>query len=382
MLEEPPSLQIPVGFVHVVFLLPDIRRGYDFFVPKDHLHLGREIHVFLDYTTEKPGARIEAEPFHGSRPRYITSVRPFNDEVTLDPKPELSVIIREKLPDNFADEDANAIFPLVSDALTQEQVRLACRNLARDIKVSKLYSTEHKRASNLEAVKTVADRLDLCARLDSAAGRDTVGTHQRSLVTYLLLTCFDRLGQPAHYMTFEQFLDSKKKKSAREAVVNALPDAHPVEVARALNRAYIDEYGVKNSFFRFFDKVLPEASKHNLLDALRIIDRPLFPLNVSDVTEDKLPDASDDEKLKYLFALRNAYTHRAEFTRGLTEYESLLEPEFVTPEMRANSITVHDQIHGQTTFRSMGGINWIPTLFETVRQGLIARLQAALGDSE
>jgi hypothetical protein len=357
----------PDEYLHVVFLLSDIERGYNYFVPKEHVLLGRCFHVLLDFTVPKPTARIEPHPFDGSHPRYATRIKFFDNEVTLDPPAQFSIYLHETLPDDFVNNDVDVIYPLVADALTRGEVTQACRNLASDIEIAKFYSTEHRRSSNLEAVKTVIARLDLCARLNGEEARDILETHQRDLVTYLLLTCFDRLGQPARFLTFDQFLSSRRKRAARAAILESMSVNDPVESAKALYQGYLKQYGVKNSFFRFLNEVLPASYRVALLESLTIMDTPQIPLTGNN------HEASDDEKLRYLFDLRNAYTHRAEFKPGLTSYRSIAP--FPHEE---NTLIFHDQIHRQTTFRSVLTKSWIPTLFETVRQGLVARLQNSI----
>ena len=68
--------------------------------------------------------------------------------------------------------------------------------------------------------------------------------------------------------------------------------------AIALHRAYLDEYGTTQGFFRFIDEGLSPESRAALLYSVKV-----WRLDTGDeVQEDVL-------KKRFLFALRNAFTH-------------------------------------------------------------------------
>jgi hypothetical protein len=77
--------------------------------------------------------------------------------------------------------------------------------------------------------------------------------HEReALVNYLLLTCIDKLGQKRRFLSFDDWLNSKKAKHENERahVLDGLQafTSHE-DAARALSSRYFQLYGVKNRFF-------------------------------------------------------------------------------------------------------------------------------------
>jgi hypothetical protein len=130
-----------------------------------------------------------------------------------------------------------------------------------------------------------------------------------SLRNYLLLTCFDLLGQPAAYKDFQSWLSSESfAKERAEAVALLSSDLNPVQIAAALHRGYLEVRGVHTSFVRFINKILPQEVRNALLFSVRIrrIDRERkVELAVIDTEKDKI---------EWMYSVRNSYTHRARNT--------------------------------------------------------------------
>lgn len=185
-----------------------------------------------------------------------------------------------------------------------------------------------------ENVKFVLARLQLAQALleesDALPGRtgydfkseDEWWRHSRhereALVNYLLLTCFDRLGQQSGFTTLQGWLKSKKLEHERERqyVLETLNlNMPPLESASALVDQYQVLYGVRNTFYRGIESLSVEL-QNNLMSSITIsydpiygtlgpnTSTPSYPLN-DDVLERKL-------KLKYLYDKRNHFTHRLE----------------------------------------------------------------------
>lgn len=141
--------------------------------------------------------------------------------------------------------------------------------------------------------------------------------HEReSLVVYLLLTCFDRLGQYQKYVSFTDWLKSNKAVyvSERNTVLTSLPsDSSPVETARKLTEAYQDIYGVKNSFYQGILN-LPEDAKEKLLKSVSLTFNPEYGMHGPNVSTPSFPLEDKKKelqlKLKYLYNKRNRFTHR------------------------------------------------------------------------
>jgi len=151
--------------------------------------------------------------------------------------------------------------------------------------------------------------------------------HEReALVVYLLLTCFDRLGQNSKYISFGDWLNSKKQfyKNERNKALSSLsPNAGPIESAIILHETYQDLYGVKNSFCQGIMNLQKEV-KERFLRSVKITFNPEYGVHGPNVSMPSYP--LDDEKkelnlkLKYLYSKRNRFTHR------LDQYHSSSTP--------------------------------------------------------
>jgi hypothetical protein len=182
-------------------------------------------------------------------------------------------------------------------------------------------------------LKFVRARLDLARALleesDSLPGRSGYDfgaeewwrhpRHEReALVNYLLLTCFDRLGQDRSFMTPNNWLKSKQQEhvSERHEVLKTLAaDAHPLQCAIAFNDEYQRLYGVRNAFYRGIESLPPEL-QDKLLASVEVSHVPGYytrPPNTSPASHPINDDSlSRKLKLEYLYTKRNTFTHRLE----------------------------------------------------------------------
>lgn len=132
-----------------------------------------------------------------------------------------------------------------------------------------------------------------------------------ALMYYLLLTCFDLLGQPTDWVAFSTWLESGKNKSERDTAVATLPlEADPIATAKHLNDCYQKLYGVKNSFYSFVLKSLTDGERTELYRNIEIIrgqvggdPNTMYPA-LGEITDERA-------KLDWLFSLRNKFTHGA-----------------------------------------------------------------------
>jgi len=131
----------------------------------------------------------------------------------------------------------------------------------------------HWKKSKGRALLQVNERLDTCNALITDINSN-MGSIRRykypALVIYLKLTCFDKLGQPGEFMPFNNWLKSKKKKEERESIFSSLDGENLLEQVDKLYNGYLKIYGVKNSFYRFVNEVIPNKSKEKLLDGIEI----------------------------------------------------------------------------------------------------------------
>jgi hypothetical protein len=125
-----------------------------------------------------------------------------------------------------------------------------------------------------------------------------------SLRTYLLLTCFDLLGQPHSFKDFQSWLAADSTKAERAAVLQKLEgEADPIELVKAVHRAYLISYGTKNSFYRFIQHVLPKPAQDELYYSVRI--REIDPGKNLEIGAIE----SDESKIAFLYGIRNSFTH-------------------------------------------------------------------------
>lgn len=122
--------------------------------------------------------------------------------------------------------------------------------------------TEH---STLERLQLVKDRLELVSIISSLNPqflnvkmiRETSNggwTHPwkyfDSLRTYLLLTCFDLLGQPDSFKDFKSWLSSSSTAVERTAALQKSGgESNIVEIIKTVHHEYLATYGTKNSFY-------------------------------------------------------------------------------------------------------------------------------------
>jgi hypothetical protein len=78
---------------------------------------------------------------------------------------------------------------------------------------------------------------------------------------------------------------------------------------RQLYEAWSGRYGVRNSFYRFMNEVLPPEALGQLLDSIEY----LILNNPPEIRQQK---GDDDKKKRWLFDVRNRFTHSAQVNRG------------------------------------------------------------------
>ena len=203
--------------------------------------------------------------------------------------------------------------------------------------------------------------------------------HEReALVTYLLLTCFDRLGQEKGFTTFADWLKSKKPPhiSERKVALDSLQrDATQLDAACALADQYQSLYGVRNAFCQGVNN-LPEESRQRLFLSVRLLFVPEHDPNVSKrgypLEDEKL---AMDLKLKHLYERRNRFTHRLEQLVGLS---TPLMSEFSIKNGSSWAAEISDSrlsywgVHSETVLLKTGGAyvyslrEWPFVLFEVL----------------
>lgn len=92
-------------------------------------------------------------------------------------------------------------------------------------------------------------------------------------------------------------LAKKKNNSERDRIIKNESENTPLEISIKLTEKYSEIYGVKNSFYRFVNEIITPKRREELLHNIRI--------SKAGTTI----EATDTEKLKFLFKMRNAHTH-------------------------------------------------------------------------
>lgn len=149
---------------------------------------------------------------------------------------------------------------------------------------------------------------DLLAKINNADNFLQVYMYP-GLITYLVLTCFDQLGQPVSgWIFFPDWIKSSKLESEVQKSIAKVNDRYSDELfeikCSALYGEYHSIYGVKNSFYRFINEILPQNISRRLLDNI-LVER----WNEKGRMPDKGNQEDDVLKKKWLFKTRNDYTH-------------------------------------------------------------------------
>jgi len=202
----------------------------------------------------------------------------------------------DRLNERVSEEDCLAYFRLQFDQ--HDSVR------------NKNFYRNHWSKSKGRILLQVSERLTTCEALIEDIERDMDFLRRYkypSIGLYLKLTCFDQLGQPGEWMTFDNWLNSKKKKEERAKIVEGIRPRKRTEFAKELYLAYQKVYGVKNSFFRFINDILPSQSRARLLEGIEIN------IHLSDkkdiLSSYNVKEASELDKIGYLYKVRNDFTH-------------------------------------------------------------------------
>lgn len=171
----------------------------------------------------------------------------------------------------------------------------------------------HQRLEHVELIFELRHHFNDVQRIQSVG--ENGWTHPwryfDAMMYYLLLTCFDLLGQPAEWVPFSEWLVSKKKNDERQTAVASLQlDAGPIAIAQHLNIVYQSIYGVKTSFHSFVRIVLTDEERAELFHNIQIVrGKKDGEPNTSYPALGYITD--EGKKLDFLFSLRNKFTHSA-----------------------------------------------------------------------
>ncbi len=108
-------------------------------------------------------------------------------------------------------------------------------------------------------------------------------------------------------MTFNDWLNSKKKIEERELIISRIQETDKVKFSEELYLGYQKIYGVKNSFYRFLKEILPQEIRAELSSKIKITIYNDFEEDLHKRYNGRTPTIEDKES--YLYSIRNDYTH-------------------------------------------------------------------------
>ncbi len=259
-----------------------------------HLRLGSV--VYVEFSPKQEPIAVSSQERLGTVPYSVKWIAPSEWYVQLTQGLKLSPDFSQRIQDE------------IGAYISRNDIDVTLARFASRVRMEHLYKTKELAKNPRTLIYTVLERLDVCSRIKQPEVEKALFAYHEPLVSYLYLTCFDRLGQPADWETFGEWLVSSSKMPERETALTKIsPGLDQVGVAVALHSHYSTLYGVRSSFFRFLREIIPPEVRRELLDSMEI-RRLKNPPDLAD-----LAPATDEEKEKYLFKRRNDYTHQADF---------------------------------------------------------------------
>lgn len=123
-----------------------------------------------------------------------------------------------------------------------------------------------------------------------------------SLANYLLLTCFDLLGQPADWVDLNKWLTAGECAEERAAAAATCTGLDPIENVRQVTAWYNNKYGARKAFVRGVLEVVSAENRQELIDGIHF------------VRDGKEQHLTEKQLADWLFKLRNGFTHGAEIS--------------------------------------------------------------------
>lgn len=178
-----------------------------------------------------------------------------------------------------------------------------------------------KSRMDTERIQRVKDRLFLYDRIsdlkESFRGREYIehpseGTfdhkyrHYEAMRFYLLLTCFDILGQGVDFVDFNKFLNSSKFKKERKDFLDSLATGMDVETKmKKMHEYYLKTYGFKRRYLYFINNILDQAQRDRLYASIKV--KKITNAFKKGIKSEDI--STIKRKNDFLFKLRNEFTH-------------------------------------------------------------------------
>lgn len=233
-------------------------------------------------------------------------------------KDQLKYFYKELFSEKISESDFLKKFEIAFDKLENELSKKNTEITRRKLFIKSTLFKILKTCQRLFLIKELKD--------DKING----GTRQflyPGLITYLMLTCFDQLGQSkTGFLPFNSWLDERKLPNAndqtfekikvwlksedlKESVedkVNENAESF-IDFVKTIYSDYNAIHGVKISFFYFLDNILPNESREKLLNSIDIVKKEIITPKGLEITR-----LGDIFKKKWLFQIRNDFTHNLE----------------------------------------------------------------------
>ncbi len=261
---------------------------------------------------------------------------------------------------------------LLEQYMTNQEVLDCISHKASQLQLEHLYKTSEYDNSSLRVIFAVTERLNFINSLKAEEVSKKLFQHWEPVIVYHLLTCFDLMGQPHSWLTFDGWLTSKKHKEEREEIIAAIePKVPNIEFSKHLFQSYQNIYGTKNSFYRFIREILPSENRKKLFDSIKIHTSSMPP-SIGTISE----DGTDAVKEKFLYELRNNYTHKAKVVHGFDT-----KAIFGNQNEFSMAFTLRFQEFKERTSITYMTSNWPMVLEHIVKIGLAEYLKKDMGDA-
>ncbi len=317
--------------------------------------------LYIKEIQDGKDVEVSEKEFTGSTKFSVTWIAPSAWAVTLNDiyNPEYSeVLSTQKLLDGIMDN----------------QDVLHCISFkASKLRLEYLYKTNEYENSPLRVIFAITERLKFIESLKEKEVSAKLYQHWEPVIIYHLLTCFDLLGQPESWVDFDSWLTSDKHKTEREKVKATLETGlDNIEFSRALYKNYQEIYGAKKSFLRFIREILPPEARRELFESIKIHTNTIPP-SIKTISE----DGTESEKEKFLYDIRNNYTHKAKVMHGF-DVKSI----FGSQDEFSMSFTNRLQEIKETKWINYMTSNWPDTLERIVKIGLAEYLKKDFAPSQ
>ena len=154
-----------------------------------------------------------------------------------------------------------------------------------------------------------------------------------ALRIYLTLTCFDILGQPDDWRDFNSWLKSNRHSKERIEIFTKHDKKDLLDSIISIHEEYLSIYGVKRSFFKFMREIISNQDREKLFNSIKgqksITKTKYNPDGTTTLGIGIQIELTDNQKEKFLFDIRNSFTHNGisigDATGGIFKTE---EPKF------------------------------------------------------